>query len=373
MVSRRDVLIGGSLLLAAGCGDPLLPEDEYGSLDPAACWEGDDEMASQASPYTNPLVLYGSTVVQPNSDGVIPNSLLANPNGMPMEILEIRFRLVPQVNFANMGATVTGMGVGLKMDIGKVPVVNAYTPIGIFGSTRDSYEDQWAVLGNTQANGIAYGVFQSGYSWRLKYPLFVPTGSSLSCVCRALGQNAFPVRIDVVYVARTWDVRRALPTTVKTPWASSYNSKVFLNVTSEPSKLDASTPLDISNPFDTPLEVARFGGRVSVLYNIPAWGSDSVLEEPVQFREFLTTLQMRSSRGFDIIRTPTSFGNVFPYAWRVWDVPSKWNMAPGEFYKAQFSVGAVAGVIPAERQGQVQFSLGVVGYRNVPVGALVGV
>jgi hypothetical protein len=81
---------------------------------------------------------------------------------------------------------------------------------------------------------------------------------------------------------------------------------------------------------------------------------------------------MRSSRGYDIVRTPTSLGSLFPNNWRVWDVPGNWRMAPGEFYKIRLALAAVGETVATARAGQLQFSVGMTGYRDVPVSALVG-
>lgn len=333
---------------------------------------------ADAAAYTNPVVLYGSVIANPNSDAPVANAALANPFGLPMEILEIRFMLTPLPGVANpdVAPVVTGLGVGVKMDIGNVAVVDAYVPVGDLGSSRDSYDNQ-PLIQESATSSVR--VFPTTYGWRLKYPLFVPAASVLSCVLRPLGQSQYPVRVDVAYIGRTWDVRRALPSVVKVPWVTSYESKVFDYVTDAPAGNDLSADLDIVNPFGTQLEVARFGGRVAALYNnINSGGDfavDALVEEPILYREQLGTIQVRSSRGFDIIRTPTAFGGVFPYSWRAWDMAEKWYMAPREIYKVRLNVAANPDTVvtsPTPNQAQVQFSLGLTGYRDIPTSALVG-
>lgn len=336
--------------------------------------------SSDLPAYTNPLVLYGSVVVNPNSDGVIPNASLANPFGMPMEILEIRFRILPQPGENEAAApVVTGLGLAVKMDIGKVAVVDAYVPVGDLGTSRDSYDNQPAVYATPDAPTL---VTPTTYGWRLKYPLFVPAETVLSCVVRSLGQNHYPVQVDVAYIGRTWDVRRPLPTKAKVPWVTSYESKSFEYVTGAPASQDVSSDLDIVNPFGTQLEVARFGGRCAVLYNeanqnVATAATDVLLEDPTLYRDTLGTVRIRSSRGFDIVRTPTAFGGLFPFNWRAWDMAEKWFMAPREAYKVRLTSAANPDTVntefsTSENQGQVQYSIGLTGYRDVPVSAMVG-
>lgn len=329
-----------------------------------------------AAPYTNPVILYGSVVVNPNTDGAIPNAALANPLGLPMEILEIRFRLVPQSDGDTASPLITGLGLGVKMDLGKASVVDAYVPVGDLGTVRDSYDNQWNLYANPDADDRIV-TFPATYGWRLKYPLFVPASSALSCVVRPLGQNQFPTKVDVAYIARTWDVRRPIPQSVKVPWVSSYESKTFVYETGAPAGIDQSPNLDIINPFDVPLEVARFGGRLARLQTaaLGLGGQDyegALFEEPTLYRDQLGTVRIRSSRGFDIVRTPTAFGGLFPYNWRAWDLVEKWSMAPREAYNVFLNVAANPDEVLSGSQAQMQYSIGVTGYRDVPTSALVG-
>jgi hypothetical protein len=371
-LSRREVVIGGAAVtVGCQCG----PSQFDDALVPVAHWPEEEPMTAPAPaslPYTNPLVLYGSVTVNPNTDGAVPNPSLSNPNGEPMELLEVRFRIVPQnkSGSASIIPAAMGLGLGVKMDLGKAAVVDSYVPVGDLGTSRDSYESQLGVY-SAAAFGPAPGVqsLQNMYGWRLKYPLFIPGGSTLSCVLRPMGQNAYPVNVDVAYICRTWDPRKPTPTTVKVPWVTSYESKSSVYQDSAVAVQHQSSQLDIVNPFDAMLELARFGGRVSMLVNTSglAFG-DSVLEDPTTYRDVLATIRMRSSRGFDIVGAPVAFGGLFPYCWRAWDLPGKWLMAPREFYSTTIDVAAVSD--SPEYVGQVQFSVGLTGYRNVPVSLL---
>jgi hypothetical protein len=374
-LTRRTVVSGAVAVGVVGCGrTQFQPEFEFNDdTEPAARWPEDD-MAQYDAPFTNPVILYGSTVVNPNSDGVIPNAALTNPLGLPMELLEVRFRLLPQ-SVSDNAPAVMGLGVGVKMDIGKIPVVDAYVPVGALGNAKDSYELNPDVYNDVEGNSLARSI-PTVYGWRLKYPLFIPAGSTLACVVRALGQNQFPLSVGVAYIARTWDMRRPVPNSVKVPWVSSYESKGFDYVTTATASADESANLDVINNFGSSLEICRMAARVSFLQNEagigPGNAANSVYEDLVNGRDRLGRLTIRSSRGFDIIRTPISFGSLFPFNWRAWDLPGKWRMTPGEFYKFSLALAAVGETVPNERAGQLQFSVAATGYRDLPVSALVG-
>lgn len=368
-LTRRDVVVAGAAVgVGLGCGRTALDPDPDFDDEPAARWPEDD--MHYDAPFTNPMVLSGNVVVNPNTDGIVPNASLANPLGLPMELLEVRFRLLPR-GAEGDAASLSGLGLGVKMDLGKVPVVDAYMPVGTFGTSRDSYELQPYVYNDVEGGSLALS-FPSIFSWRLKYPCFIPANSALACVVRPLGQNQFPVSVDVAYIVRTWDMRRPIPATSKVPWASSYESKGFDYITTAPAGSDVSSNLDIINPFSVPLELARFGARVSFLQNDDSTAVNSVFEDFVNGRDRLATMTMRSSRGFDIVRTGVSVGSLFPQNWRAWDIPGKWRMTPGEFYKVQLALEPVVESVPTPRSGQLQFSVAMTGYRDVPVAALAG-
>jgi hypothetical protein len=274
----------------------------------------------------------------------------------------------------------SGLSVGVKMDLGSASVADAYFPVGNFASGRDIFESEPALLTlPPDAPGAATALaYPSTYGWRLKYPLFIPAGKTLNCVVRALGQVNYGVRVDVAYIGRTWDVTKPLPKTVRVPWASSYESKNFDFTNAATATTDAATTLDLTNPFSQPLEIDRLSGRIAIVYN-KTYGnlstdSNPVNEDPIDFRLRLLNMTMRSSRGFDIIRTPVRFGSIFPPNWPTWIVPGSWAMAPNEFYRVALQTIASnmneAVYTPDRNVARAQASVGLVGYRNVPVEAL---
>lgn len=317
---------------------------------------------------TQPLVLWGSVVAQPNADAAVPNEQLANPFGLPMEILSIRFRVYPVADTESASTSQTrtvGGSIKVKLDLGNAAVA-ADLPLSDLGTMRDTME----------AEPFLTAGLPTTYEWRLKYPLFVPAGRVLTSVFTPTGLNSNPVRIDVLYIARTWDVSRPQPSRIKVPWAASFESKTFDYQTGVAADGAVSPNLDIVNPFRLPLELQRIGGRVSA-FTLDATDSLGakrrfIYEDPVTFRELLSTVRIRSSRGFDVVRTPVPFDGIFPRNWRSWDVGEGWSLAPQEYYRVQIDTSAVAGTIDDDRYGQAQFSVGIVGYREIDVASLGG-
>lgn len=368
-LSRREVIVGGVTVVALGSCYPAPNIDD--GFEPVAYWPEDDEMtAPLPQNLTQPLVLWASIIAPPNSDSPVPNEMLMNPLELPMELLEVRFRMFPIGDSSTDYASINGMGLGVKMDLGKAPIIDAGVPVSMLGTVRDTFENGDIVLSPDSGTITPK---PATYSWRLKYPLFVPAGKTPSVVFTPMGQNVYPLNVDVAYICRTWDMTRPQPTKTKVPWVASYQSKTFDYATAQAAGYDTSPTLDILNPFGAPLELQRISGRVlNAQSTATAVGSftNSIIEDVLTYRSVLSELRLRSSRGFDLIRTPAAFNGFFPMNWRAWDVPDKWTMAAQEFYRAQLTVNAVTDTVSA--LARIQFALGVVGYRDVEVASLVG-
>lgn len=326
---------------------------------------------SQPAGLTQPLVLWGSVVAEPNTDATVPNEQLANPFNLPMELLGIRVRVYPVHVEDNFQRTVGG-SVKVKLDLGQAAIAADF-PIADFGTAREMSETEGIIYSTPGVDaGLGYS-FPTMYEWRLKYPLFVPAGKTVSAVFTPTGLNANKVRIDVLYLCRTWDANRPIPSRIKVPWATSFESKTFELVTAAPPDSAVSPNLDIVNPFTAPLELQRISGRVSSLILNEVLGYQKfIYEDTCLMRAVLSAIRMRSSRGFDLVRTPVPFDGIFPRNWRAWDVPEGWSMAPQEYYRVQVDVRIPPNPIRPTFVSQAQFSVGIVGYREVDVASLGG-
>ena len=368
LFTRRAVLFSGAAAAAfLRCGQYPVSVEQPPDW-PTARWPGDEDMTQpmQLPALSDPLIFTASAIVNPNAGGSVNTAALANPHGMAMELLEVRFRVFAENTSNNNFLTLTGQAIGVKMDMGNIPIVDSAVPISQFGSFRDTSE-----FGSQQSasfNGALTTPVM--YKWRLKYPLYVPAGAVVIPSFEHLGQNPFPVNVEVVYICRTVPEGQKIPSRLMVPWVSSYNSKSFDQLTSTAAKSDQSSELDLLNPFKVPLEITKLTGRAALI-STGVEGLDLAIEEQMQFRSRLATVRMRSSRGDDVVRTPTPFNGLFPLGWRAWDIAGQWLMRPGEFYKVRIDVAAVdfttaaTGNLSAANPGRVQFSMGMIGYRSI--------
>lgn len=314
----------------------------------------------------DPLFMYAQAVVSPGAGAGANTPALMNPHELPMEVLAVHWRLYPNNTSANTFARLTGMAIGVKMDLGDIPVVDANVPLNAFGTSRDDADltsDNTAIFPDPNAPTVTANPYS--YRWRLKYPLYIPPGCVLTPLYSHLGQNHFPVTVDTIFVCRVLPADYVPPAQVWAPWAGSYNSISFDNLASQPSGQDFSNELDIVNPFKQPLELARLTGRVSSVFS----GTANV---PVNFEDFtdhravLGKVRIRSRSGDEIARNLTPFNGLFPYTWRVWDIPGGWVMSPGEYYKVQLKVDATLATAPGSTQlGSCQYAVTGIGYRQL--------
>lgn len=330
----------------------------------AAGYEGDDDVQS------DPIILSAETRLEPGSSSGVNTAALKNPHGLPMELLWVRFSLfplTPDVPDVELLSSMTGMVVGVKMDLGKIPVVDAGVPISCFGAARDD----WDVINRFYLSPTTI-VLHNTYTWRLKHPLYIPAGATLVPLFQHYGQIPYPAQVRVTYMCRSLSAKKR---TGKTwvPWVTSWRSRGFDFASADTvltAQYDESSEIDIVNPFDVPVNVVRFCGRQSLttpLNNLQ--NSESSILFPAsafisEAGDSNTTLTMKSSSGDEIVRNETQFGGLFPLNLKVWDIPGGWSMAPGEFLKIR---AAFAPQLNAEDPGRVQVGVSAVGYRKVDV------
>lgn len=309
----------------------------------------------------DPLVLFTSTILNANGQQTPETSALVNPHGLPMELLEARFRVIPQSPSSTDYSLLTGNAVGVKMDMGEIPIVDADVPVNVLGTMRDSYEQNFTVWYNDGASNIP--VTPVTYGWRLQHPLYIPAGAVVTPTFSHLGQNANATKVDVMYICRM--VENYRPDVVKVPWVGSYNARGFdVTGSGQAAQSNRSSNLDLFNPFKVPLVINRLSGRASYLRSSFGLQTQAAYEDVATLRQAYVTMRMRSSRGDDIIRESLPFEVAFPGSWRAWDIPGNWEMRSGEFYQASLAVGSIAedytGLL-----GRLQISIALSGYREI--------
>lgn len=328
---------------------------------------------SQAAPtpYYNklydPLLLFAQCVVSPQSGGAPNTAGLMNPHGLPMEVLEVRWRIFPNNSVTDQFLTLTGMSIAVKMDMGDIPMVDAEVPLTSFGTLRDTADraaPDRVLTTPVLDNGVLATAFS--YRWRLKHPAYVPPGCVITPVYSHLGQNQFPVTVQTLYICRTLPLNYVPPQSLRAPWVGSYNSVSFDNLASQLAARDFSSELDILNPFRQPLELSRLAGSCSGVFGEA--NAQFNTETQNYFRYQLGKVRIRARAGDEVARSPTPFNGLFPFGWRAWDIPPGWMLQSGEFYKVQLSVAATSATAPADDfLGSIQYSIAATGFRQLPL------
>ncbi len=395
-LSRRDVVVGGAVI--AACGRSELFDE------PLAQWPEEEDVPSaipqpakiakpgESSLY-DPLVLYAETVIPTGSSSSPNTAALANPHSLPMELLGIRFRIYTlntsgaSVAGGEGGESVSGLGIGVKLDMGNIPIVDANTPVSLFSTVRDDSEDGPAGYYNfttsavvTDSSPVAHTY---EYHWRFAKPMFIPPGAVVAPLFSHLTQTPWDVKVGVTYYCRTFRKSARTPQFVHVPWVSRFLSKSFDITGSDPVTVhaadsDESTELDIRNPFPAGrVELARLTGRVNYYIsgnngtNPNSNYERSSINYGDQIYDYLRVV-IRGSRGDEIVRTPTLFGLLFPQVIKSWELGPGWFMYPNEFYKVFLTRSAFSGPNTAAATARMQVGIGAVGYRKINTSTLEG-
>ncbi len=308
----------------------------------------------------SPIHLTAFATLQANTAGSGVNAVaLKNPSNLPMEIYEIRF-LIRTTNTilteANTG-NLTGHSVACKLSLGNVPLTAGFIPLLMFGKCD---------YGSREAPNFKFW----SHTMRLSKPLFVPAGSAIVPSFAHKGYTTSDIVVRISYAGRNMSASYR-PKKVFIPYVSCFSSKPF-DTFSTTADLDNSTETDLLNPFDMPLHVERFIGRMGVFDNTPpddsnpatppgaisdvAFGFDAIAR--------YTTLRMTDSNGNQIIRDYTSFANAFNYLTRAWE--TDFELPPKGFYTV-FLKKAASGQTLTRYLNQVFVSM--VGYRELSGGA----
>lgn len=315
----------------------------------------------------DPLILTASATLAPGAE-VSPNlASLSNPYGLPMELLEVRFSVVANTYDGTQFRNITGLGIGIKADLGKITVIDTDVPMSCFGSYRDTSDPNTA--SQLEVSPVGFTVNFQGvntYTWRLKYPLYIPGGTTLNIGFHHLSQEPVNAKIWVTYHCRV-RAKGYKPAKLMVPWVCSYSSKPFNVIASEPADSDESSELDLINPFGVPLEVTRLVGAYTsiVLGSGTTINTASEIINPAQPRQY-TYVTMRTSQGDDVVFTPTYFEALWPGAWRAWDLPDGTLFEPNKWLKVKLTRPSIDyDPSTLNNQGVSLFAVSLVGYREV--------
>jgi len=210
-----------------------------------------------------------------------------------------------------------------ELKINDIPITRNFVPMSAFGKSH-TYEDN-----RTSPTTMVF-------NWKLKKPLYLRSGEVLTVSIQNASidfDTAISEMIEVTYIGRgimNKDYENAIiDGQVKTyrPWVTA-----FIGVRRELGTsdfTDRSTETDLKNPFDVPMLVEHFVGRMSIDGMDPNYqggtsgiGSDAYLG--------YTFCRMWDSASKIIVRDPTPFGHLFHMSNKIWTVNS--ILPPKGFY-----------------------------------------
>lgn len=285
-------------------------------------------------PTRRPIVLTSEVTIDANSARSPDLLKLKNPTGEHFAIREIRFSLrAPTGN-----VFFTGGAVAVKLDLGSQALTNAYVPVWNFGRYVAREPDATSLNLPCQ------------FQWKLKHPLYIPSDAGLACEFQHRGMVKSPIIASVTYLGHALDASRA-PPIVQLPWVASYASPVFeLAATGS----DSSSASDLVNPFNVPIHLERFTGRLNFV-RTDVDLNESFLADRTMF------IRMRHSSGVPMVREFTHLRQVFgvyPHSWEQRGTV----VAPGSGYLVDVDKRAATIAVAGN---SVQATIGMVGWRSL--------
>jgi hypothetical protein len=282
----------------------------------------------------DPIHLTASVAgMPPSASGVGVNvKALKNSGPGPIELLGMKFRL------RSPGVIANGALVDCRLDLGSYPLTNGFVPIYSFGRAQNIVAEQVMSPGNPP--GFVY----SEYIVPFSRPLYLPVGAVVRPQFRHKGQSTAAVDVQISMFGRMLSEKAPLPKKLMLPYWAAYACKTFTLGTVDS---DTSSESDLYNPFETPLHLERFVGRISFIASnlvfSAATGSPVAMTELEQgalaplgnnggLGDTLgqITCQIVDSNGYPVVKKPTPFRLVFDAITRSWPLTN--DLPPGGYY-----------------------------------------
>lgn len=314
---------------------------------------------------TRPIAFRVEQEVQPNADAEVRSLALMNSTGQPVEILEFKFSARP----ANLDAegVVSGGVVGVQLSVMGKRMTNGPIPLWSFGPSFELGLEEFPFHSPT----LPVGPVGCVHRFKLDEPLFLPPGVAIEATLRSFGGFDKAIICSVVASGRVVP-NKPTPHKVKIPWVCAYASKSFGRTESGS---DQSSESQLLNPFNVPVTVRRFVGRLAQLTNDSTIGiiyindADNLFGPGGGVLGYYATeskIRMFDSVGSPIIRVATSFRNVFDAKNRSWETNHK--LPPRQYYKVFYekdtSVDPAFIFAPPTGTTRTQIQVSFVGWRE---------
>lgn len=268
----------------------------------------------------SPILLTGTVTLTTGQQKEITDpSRMQNPFRTAMLIDEIRFKLQSGINVSGLPAH---EAFSADLRLGRLPLTDGFIPLGNFVQ-RLNYDtvSGWADDGTT-----------GDFTWRLPRPLYVPPGEQITIKLRADtdASSTFAGATtvwNVIQAGRSLSSDDKRPDVINVPWVSKYKSPIVVPDPSLGVVTQESTEADLRNPFNEPLHVQRFVGRM-VTYKASVAASE---KEVYDVHAWEPGVRAADSFGRILVRDPTPFQHLFQYLDFNWTVHSM--LEPKGFYR----------------------------------------
>lgn len=321
------------------------------------------DLSINTSPFV-PIHLFATATLSPNSQVAVPAQNLQNPLGGPMEIHEIRFQIYaqqPTEALAGLPVYLSDQGalVGVKLDLGTVELTNGFVPAWCLG--QDMNENAKVLFINNLPTGLVNQI-SSYYRWVLPKPLYVPEGATIVPQFQHRGFAPVQVQVGIGYSGRALPKNTPKPQKAFVPWASSYYGKAMQFSTSATgSQFDQSSPVDLFNKWDTPIQLQRFTVRAPVI--VPTYGVWADWNNVLGTYFNYLNARIVDSSGVPIVRKYTPLGEIVNPQNKTWELSGA-TQAPGDFWNVFLKMNPVSATIP-DTTIIAQPQMALVGYREI--------
>lgn len=315
------------------------------------------------APYV-PIHLFATATLSPNSQVAVPAQNLQNPLGGPMEIHEIRIQVSarqPTEAAAGLPFYLSDQGalVGIKLDLGTIELTNGFVPAWCLG--QDYNENAKIQFVNALPTGTVNQI-AAYYRWVLPKPLYVPEGATIIPQFQHRGYSPVTVQVGIGYSGKALPRNSPKPQKAFVPWVSSYYSRAFqFTTTPTGSQFDQSSPVDLFNKWDTPIQLQRFTVRSPVI--VPTFGIwadwNNVLGTYFDYMQ----ARIVDSSGVPIVRKYTPLGEIVNPQNKTWELGGA-VQAPGDFWNVFVKMDPVPALVQ-DTTILAQTQMALVGYREV--------
>lgn len=274
---------------------------------------------------------------------------------------------------------VSGGLIGVSLRVAGKPITNGPIPLWSFGSAYTLGLEELGIVPSFILSPQQVLTIGGHYRFKLDEPMYLPPGVAIEATIRSFGGFAQNAIVSIVASGSVLP-HRPTPTKIKVPWVCVYNSRSF-EMTEKGGDESAETAL--INPFDKPVTIRRFVGRIAQISNNTTTGRVVVSDCQNIFGQganagtegYYNTvfkIRMRDSSGAPVVRGATPFRNVFDAKTRAWE--TNFKLPARQYYKVQVEKDALAGVeyapfdantglpVPSTSRAQVQVSF--IGWRE---------